>query len=727
MKITGYSQQVTNVGGASSAPTLNLSASAKVAGSAHADLSPIAKGLGTVANTVNYIHEQEDRKNVLAAMDSYNQQMNDLLHNEKDGLLNQQLQGAEGISDRFAQREQEIRQQTLGGAKLHFQGNRNGLMHNLSSSAQQNMQRVAQWQLKQNEAVADVHLGNVVESNLKEMQENYNDPAVVQSCLQNIRNAGSLRHAGKGPEFMEKWQRETLGNVGNNLIQTALANNDYGTLDKLYKDFGPFLSGNQRTNYEKLSYKKQADQWKRSMGDSILAEGGSLAEMLAKVDGVNTRTVNNINGGNSSLVDKVRSLKGKISFYAPDGTNCMRTMGMALAGTPYEGQINVNQAIATAKQNGQLITDPNYKPKPGDLAVNEDGNHIVMVTENGGTIQNGKSQNGVYESNSTAAQMSSDGKVKYYIRTSDYNNTVANNTIQNVDEEEREALRNYIISKHNRNIQIENANRKMLQDDIMQQCYEAKQNGMDAQSAIAKFADSKLYSNVKDYDAACAAVAHVFGTSTSAAKGLKGLRTSQGKGDEMAVYEMKKLIEANAFEGDRTTLMNYLNSTECSDLKDSQKRKVIELFDDFTDKKGAYKYDWSKLNNRILNGAKLPADEKERMLAQGQAYALNMIKTWKPAEHQGRPEPTDEEVIAAAQEGVNKNYMTTYEEEGRLWGTNTKELSVSAGALARAGFYGGMADQPGTDMVTLYYDAEHTRAVSVSKDVLRSMFPDVKK
>lgn len=122
----------------------------------------------------------------------------------------------------------------------------------------------------------------------------------------------------------------------------------------------------------------------------------------------------------ANLINRVRALEGQIPYEAPDGTNCMRTLGLALAGTPYENQINVDQAIATATANGQLMNPAEYTPQPGDLAVVNNGNHIVMVTENGGTIQNGASHNGVYESEQSPADMF--GGVQYYIRTSDYNN-----------------------------------------------------------------------------------------------------------------------------------------------------------------------------------------------------------------------------------------------------------------------------------------------------------------
>ena len=131
-----------------------------------------------------------------------------------------------------------------------------------------------------------------------------------------------------------------------------------------------------------------------------------------------------------SSIQRMRELQGKIPYEAEDGTNCMRTLGIALAGTPYGGQINVDQAIETAKKQGQLMEPDKYIPRPGDIAVVEDGNHAVMVTENGGTIQNGASHNGVYESDQSPLEMF--GKVKYYIRTSDYANGPINSRINGI-------------------------------------------------------------------------------------------------------------------------------------------------------------------------------------------------------------------------------------------------------------------------------------------------------
>lgn len=159
------------------------------------------------------------------------------------------------------------------------------------------------------------------------------------------------------------------------------------------------------------------DKKNSDVAEEIASEDGGTIEEASNTEQDFREDKGNEEPGDN-IINRVRALEGKIPYRAEDGTNCMRTLGIALEGTPYAGQINVDQAVETARANGQLMNPDEYTPQPGDIAVVNDGNHAVMVTENGGTIQNGESHNGVYESNATPAQMF--GGVKYYIRTSDY-------------------------------------------------------------------------------------------------------------------------------------------------------------------------------------------------------------------------------------------------------------------------------------------------------------------
>lgn len=128
---------------------------------------------------------------------------------------------------------------------------------------------------------------------------------------------------------------------------------------------------------------------------------------------------NGIEYGSSGLVNRMRDLCRLVPYDETDGTNCARTISAALDGTPYSGFYNVDQFVDVAARNGQLRdANSGYQPKAGDLAVTNNGNHIVMVTENGGTIQNGKSRNGVYETDQKPSEQK--GGAQYYITTSDY-------------------------------------------------------------------------------------------------------------------------------------------------------------------------------------------------------------------------------------------------------------------------------------------------------------------
>lgn len=128
-----------------------------------------------------------------------------------------------------------------------------------------------------------------------------------------------------------------------------------------------------------------------------------------------------IHYGDSGLVNRMRDLRGIIPYNESDGTNCARTVSVALDGTPYSGMFNVDEIVNKARANGQLINPASgYVPQAGDLAVTNGGDHVVMVTENGGVIQNGQSHNGVYETTKPPTEQK--GGVKYYVRTSDYNN-----------------------------------------------------------------------------------------------------------------------------------------------------------------------------------------------------------------------------------------------------------------------------------------------------------------
>lgn len=411
MKISTYNP----VGGTSiTLPTGRASASANVnAYGGKTDLSPI----DNVMKFATKIQEDKDAQSAFNAMNDYNEQVNNLLYNNENGLMHLQGSAAENMGLTYAAAEKKIREDVLSKHKVMMRGANVALNNSLEKIATGNSRAIMQYEFKQSEVAKDITLANSEQSFSMSAQKMFRDVESVGAYADLYAMQAGERYKFSGDEVVEAQMRKAKGKIYKAALSEALAKEDFNSYHKLLKEGNSFLEAGDRANFDKISYTKQRNSFERNIAQEAFSMFGrdkkAAYKYIEQHQGYGNST--------SSNVDKVRALIGKIPFYAEDGTNCMRTMGIALKGTPYEGQINVDQAISTADKLGQLMSPDNYTPKPGDLAVNENGNHIVMITENGGTIQNGKSKNGVYESNYSAAEMSSDGKVKYYIRTSDYN------------------------------------------------------------------------------------------------------------------------------------------------------------------------------------------------------------------------------------------------------------------------------------------------------------------
>lgn len=176
----------------------------------------------------------------------------------------------------------------------------------------------------------------------------------------------------------------------------------------------------QPVNWEEVGASARTGAATGAVMGAVGGAGGAYLQSRAEQAAQQAKENTEGKPGSFNTIEAVRMLKGKIPYYAEDGTNCMRTLGKALVGTPYEGQINVDQAVGTAREKNQLMSPGEYTPKPGDIIVANGGTHVGMVTENGGVIQNGASHNGVWESDISPQEMFD--SVDYYIRTSDYYN-----------------------------------------------------------------------------------------------------------------------------------------------------------------------------------------------------------------------------------------------------------------------------------------------------------------
>lgn len=279
-------------------------------------------------------------------------------------------------------------------------------------------------------AEATAEAGNLI---TEMRQEGYTDDEIREAALESaayntawLTVANMLESKAFG-KIADKYAQG--GNTAKGLFKAGALGGASGAASEGVEEYGQNLIGDFSKGVP-FDYGAALDSAKMgAVGGGVLGGlGGGLGAYLNREQPNIPQEVEEEPIAQPSVVDNVRNLEGKIPYYADDGTNCMRTLGIALRGTPYEGQINVDEAINTARENGQLMDPNSYTPQPGDIAVVNGGNHAVMVTDKGGTIQNGESHNGVYESDLSPVKMF--GGVDYYIRTSDYNNNAVNADVE---------------------------------------------------------------------------------------------------------------------------------------------------------------------------------------------------------------------------------------------------------------------------------------------------------
>ena len=97
MKISGYNPQVNN-GGIVNATVKSVSDTMAYGGNGQG-LKAVSQGIGMWANVIAQKQEEDDKQNILKAMDEYNKGRFEIMYNQDSGLMNTTLDKSEGISD----------------------------------------------------------------------------------------------------------------------------------------------------------------------------------------------------------------------------------------------------------------------------------------------------------------------------------------------------------------------------------------------------------------------------------------------------------------------------------------------------------------------------------------------------------------------------------------------------------------------------------------------------
>lgn len=682
MKLTNYSQQITNVSG-SSTPKVNNKFSAQAAKTDAVDITPITNAAGKWAETINKIHEQEDNETVMRAMDAYNKAKFDNMYNDQTGVMNTLADGASNAVKDYGDNEQKYRGAILEGVKLHSQAKRVALDNMLNNSAQQGYQQVARHQFTQVEKWKDLNLQSGIQTQIEFAQKNYNDSKVIDNVLGNVDLLTSIRYSGvAGSEaIMESAKRNAYGMVISNVIQSAMDKEDYAMADAYNEKYGSFLTPEQRRNIGKVIYNKAKSRWESNFVKDAYAKYGKDVDAFVKsLDGSNGF---NMSKGSSNLTKEMTDMIGKIGYYdGKGGTNCARTIGMlpSLKGTVYEGETWVPSFMQKAKDRGEWHQGTEGM-RPGDLVVVNGDNHLVMMDDNGGTIQNGASgdngKGGVYKSQLSPSEMFN-GNVTGYIRVGGGENSTA----QPMSEEEKESLKKQYMTYVSNQVRIKNLRDDQVYNDFSKEVYgwvsENTKDYASAREEARKRAGSdpellKTYINTvdlwyKDYNKK---------PSKSGANG--------GKGTSTVVIDQAKMLLRN---GQFNNQEEYVSYIQMNGGNAKQLWQANQDYNDFKKSAGEFKFDLGgmvsgAISDEYAGANKLSGADKAALTAGVRIFVGKKIAEFRMKE---KRDPYDTEVATMIDDAL-VNHTFTYQTPGKYfkaWLSDT-EFNLNGGNLGAMG------------------------------------------
>lgn len=614
----------------------------------------LSRTLGGLVDLSQRIMIDDDKRNLLEAMDAYNKGRYDILYGD-NGLMKTSLEGAAGIGEKYAEQERKLREDVL--KNVSFNTRQYGLAFEdmANKSAQQGFQLVNGHQYQQGEKVKDVRLGNNLTEQLNFAQANYNNADIVAGTAQMSALLIAARYEGYGDEFIKAQTRKSLGAMGGTLINTAIAGNNYERAAGLMNEFNEVLSPEQRNAFTKAIEQKRRTQVENSLAQSIYNQFGD--DLGAAYD-----HIQNLGAGDMMSFDQL--FDSMTQQESGGNTNAVN------ARTGAYGSLQImpdNWASWSKEALGYVgdMKDPETYSKVARHKLqqyyNAYGAEGAMVAWYAGP-ENGRRW-------ATGEATAIDGNGKEYSWDARQGNG------------DEPSIREYVEQVGGR-VGLGYEDKETLFNEYKQiaatqkQIQTARENaGM--QEAYKKFVDMR--NNGQTYAEAMAQVEALGGSNPDAIKKLqKMVKLAYGGSSDYNGLGSERIDAAEALlgSGEFRTVDDYLSYLEMSGASQKQLAEGAKTFNEFMNSEGQFKFDWGDIKENVVGSIK-DKKAKELSWAGAQQYGKWWISDYII---KNKRQPTTYEVINACKEALNKNYVGNTD-DGLFGGS----VDISDAELALAG------------------------------------------
>ena len=612
------------------------------------------QSLTGMANTIQHVGEQIDAVNVQAASNEYTKRLNNLLYNQDNGLMNTQMQGADGITAKFEEEERKIRQEV--GSQFKFLSPKGAMTFNrmTDNSASQRFEMVRRHQTQQYQAYQNQTYDNAFLMNMQTAADNYVSPEIVEQNMAEALATTRMRYAGQGEEVLKAQERKAVGGIAQQVINRAYAQGDLDSAETYIEKYGRYMNPQTLTGYAKNVYASRMSTMQEVTAKSLFAQFGD--NMEAAYNYINSAEF----GGNGNADSSVAWFKNMSDKGEGWGVNtCTKGVNAALMAGGYKP---INTWAPTAwdeeKAAGRTFTDRS-KLRNGDIvywdsAGDNDASHVGIYDAKTGMV---------YQSGTSGFRPISLDAYKL-IGFSHPRGKAAT-------PEDRKKLFAAYRQELALNKQFEAQAEKQALESADNEFFQMYKNGVvDPEtlrmSVVQKAGDDpklfrKLTTLANSY-ARVAAGASGSGSSSGSSGG--------GKSDPLLEDKLTGMLNNGI---SRTAVLGFMDNPE-NGFSAKDKAKALDVLAKYDQGKGQFAYDWDGIKDVVMAEYK----QKDKNFAWGNVqqkliYDINAYR----AQHGGQ-DPDRATVAQWGREALVEGI--SYSVPGKLFGTSTVKTNLATAA-----------------------------------------------
>ena len=578
-------------------------------------MNALGKGLGAVNAALFKQAADADKTTATAANNEYTQRLNELMYNDKDGLMHTQMKGADGIDSVFQEKEKQIRDEVAKKYKYNFNAGRQEFDAMANRIYGQRMTNVQNHMYQESEKYRTVEFGNAIDNQAQYAADNYSSAAMVDDAISVAIGHVDNFYAGQGDEVLQQQRKKIAGQIAQQVIGRAYANGDMDSAESYIEKYGKYMDPATLTGYAKNLYQSRLSAATEVTAKSLFAKYGDNAEAVYNY--INSEEF----GGNGDVDGALKWFKDATARGESLGANqCTVGLNKALVAGGFKPIHTWGPtAWEELKNAGRTFTDRSQL-RNGDIVCwdsmgDGDTSHVGMYDAKTGKV---------YQSGNSGIRPISLDEYKII--------GFAHPQGKAATPEERKRLYAAYMEERTRN--------KQFKAQALQRTKEAMDDAMFDLSERGEI-------NPASYEAVIAQ--HAGGDTEAARMGrrlMKGYVSVTGKANGAgtntvkAIPGFKESVTDMLVNGTSPTkVLEWVGSDDSIGAKDAATAK--ELVRQYAKGDGAFKYEWQDVKQKIMLGYR--DKDKDYAWSGVKSVLYDRISQYR-AEHGGQ-DPSDEWVV----------------------------------------------------------------------------------